>query len=60
MSPAPSFRRSSVLVSLPVLGLLLLGGVLAAFFRQERLAFVLMFVFLLAGASRAWAALAAR
>ena len=31
MSPTPSFRRSSVLVSLPVLGLLLLGGVLAAF-----------------------------
>ena len=60
MSPTPSFRRSSVLVSLPVLGLLLLGGVLAAFFRQERLAFVLMFVFLLAGASRVWAALAAR
>ena len=39
---------------------LLLGGVLAAFFRPGRLAFALMFVFLLAGASRLWAVLAAR
>ena len=60
MNQGASFRRSSVLVSLPALAALLLGSVLAAFFGQERLAFVLMFVFLLAGASRIWAALAAR
>ena len=60
MSQSPTFLRSSLLVSLPVLALLLLGGVLAAFFGQERLAFALLFVFLLAGASRMWAVLAAR
>lgn len=60
MSQSPTFLRSSLLVSLPVLALLLLGGVLAAFFGQERLAFALLFVFLLAGASRMWAVMAAR
>ena len=60
MNPGTAFRRSSILVSLPALALLLLGSVLAAFFGQERLAFVLMFVFLLAGASRTWAVLSAR
>ena len=55
-----TFSRSSLLVSLPVLAILLLCCVLAAFFGQGRLAFVLMFAFLLAGASRLWAVLAAR
>ena len=50
-----TFSRSSLLVSLPVLAILLLCCVLAAFFGQGRLAFVLMFAFLLAGASRLWA-----
>ena len=60
MKRNPSSSRSSQLVSLPALAVLLLGCVLAAFFGQGRLAFVLMFVCLLAGASRLWAVLATR
>lgn len=51
----PVLTRSSNLVSLPALGLELLGGVLAAFFGQGLLAGALLLVFLLAGTSRLWA-----
>ena len=55
-----SFSRSSMLASLPALGVLLLCCVLSAFFGQGRLAFVLMLVFLLLASARLWAVLAAR
>ena len=55
-----AFSRSSLLASIPALVLLLLCAVLAAFFGQKQLALVLMFVFLLTGASRLWAVLAVR
>ena len=55
-----AFSRSSLLASVPALVLLLLCAVLAAFFGQKQLALVLMFVFLLTGASRLWAVLAVR
>lgn len=60
MSKDAAFSRSSLLTCVPVLVILALCAVLAAFFGQGRLALVLMFVFLLAGASRLWAVLAAR
>ena len=47
--------RSSLLVSLPVMGISLVCSALAAFFGQGRLAAILMFLFLMAGASRLWA-----
>ena len=55
-----SFSRSSMLASLPALGVLLLCCALSAFFGQGRLAFVLMLVFLLLASARLWAVLAAR
>ena len=55
-----AFSRSSLLTSLPALVLLAVCAALSAFFGQGRLALVLVFVFLLAGASRLWAILAAR
>ncbi|QNL45575.1 DUF58 domain-containing protein [Oscillibacter hominis] len=60
MRDKPIFSRSSNLVSLPALGLELLFCVLAAFFGQRQLAAALMFVFLLSGISRLWAALSLR
>ena len=47
--------RSSWLVCLPVLSLCLIGGVLAVFFGQSRLAAVLIFLGLLALSARLWA-----
>ena len=55
-----SYSRSSAIVSLPVMGLCLLLGLLAAFFGQGALSAALMFVFLFALAARLWSALAAR
>ena len=60
MKNKPSLDHSSLLVSLPALAILLLGCVLAAFWGQWQTALVLMFLFLLAGASRLWAVLSAR
>lgn len=56
----PVLSRSSNLVSLPALALVLVLCVLAAFFGQGKLAAVLMFLFLLAFLSRCWATLALR
>ncbi len=55
-----AFSRSSLLTSIPALVVVFVCAALAAFFGQGRLALALMFVFLLAGASRLWAVLAAR
>ena len=55
-----SGSRSSLLVNVPALAALLLLGVLAAFFRQQVLAAVLLLVFLFAGASRLWGMASAR
>ena len=60
MRSKPVLSRSSNLVTWPALILVLVLCVLAAFFGQGRLAAVLMFLFLLALASRCWAALALR
>ena len=60
MRTKAAMTHSSTLVSLPALALLLLCGVLAACFGQRQISLALIFVFLLAGASRLWAALAAR
>lgn len=60
MRSKPVLSRSSNLVTLPALVLVLVLCVLAAFFGQGRVAAVLMFLFLLALASRCWAALALR
>lgn len=54
------FSRSSNLVSWPALGIELLCCILSAFFDQWNLSAVLMFVFLLSGASRLWAHLTAK
>ena len=54
------FHRSSFLVSLPFMGVNLLLCVLAAFFGQGTLAALLMFLFLMAAVSRAWAFASAR
>ena len=60
MRSKPVLSRSSNLVTLPALVLVLVLCVLAAFFGQGRVAAVLMFLFLLALASRCWAALSLR
>lgn len=60
METKPVLSRSSNLVTVPALAIMLILSVLAAFFHQGKLASVLMFLFLLALASRGWAALALR
>lgn len=51
---------SSFLVFLPVIGVILFFGVLAAFFGQSRLAAVLIFLALFSAVSRLWAKASAR
>lgn len=58
MGTKPVLSRSSNLVTLPALAIMLVLSALAAFFHQGKLASVLMFLFLLALASRCWAVLA--
>ena len=53
-------NRSSYLVALPVLGICLILGVLAALWGMKYLAAVLLFYFLLGGVSRLWAMMSAR
>lgn len=53
-------NRSSYLIFLPVLLFSLLGSVLAAFFHQTAIAFVLMFLFLVGAIARLWAFASAR
>lgn len=60
METKPVLSRSSNLVTLPALVIMLVSSVLAAFFDQGKLASVLMFLFLLTLASRCWAVLALR
>ena len=60
MKSDPAVNRSSLLISVPALAVLLLCCVLAAFFGYGQLALVLMFVLLLGGFSRLWAILSAR
>jgi len=55
MADKTEFRRSSWLISLPVMGICLLSGVMAVFFGQISVGSVLLFLFAAGAAARLWA-----